>query len=378
MQNRLRVWLFLQCTMAATMLIQTVVGGEVAASAEEPKVGDTPVSVILERLGAKLEAGLTPRQRVDYSRVFRLVDRDGDLRHSKQEYIENGNYLTPQSRRGIFNAADSDEDGFVTQAEYILNRVITDEAKAIVQAMDDDKDGTIRSAEFIKHATAKLGTADLTRDVFAALDTNNNGEIVVPEYLQVWGRWARAGRMSPDKRIAKVSQQVESESGPRDEGRRNGPPPGFGPPPNPIFEALDADHNREISADEIQNSVAALKKLDANKDGKLTQDELNSFGRRSGGGPGRAGERERIGGFGRQSGGFGGPPGRGTGPPNVEEVFQRMDANKDGKLQKEEVPEFASQFIFPADKNNDQIVTKEELKKFRENRPGLPQGRGGR
>jgi Ca2+-binding EF-hand superfamily protein len=43
---------------------------------------------------------------------------------------------------------------------------------------------------------------------------------------------------------------------------------------NPVLAALDADHNGEISAAEIQNSPAALKTLDKDGDGRLVTDEL--------------------------------------------------------------------------------------------------------
>ena len=47
----------------------------------------------------------------------------------------------------------------------------------------------------------------------------------------------------------------------------------------PIMTALDADGNGEISDAEINGSVAALKKLDKNKDNKLTAEELRpNFG----------------------------------------------------------------------------------------------------
>ena len=58
---------------------------------------------------------------------------------------------------------------------------------------------------------------------------------------------------------------------------------GFGGPPGgpggfmrmfPIMAALDADGNGEISAEEIKAAPAALKKLDKNNDGKLTDAEL--------------------------------------------------------------------------------------------------------
>ncbi|MGY8686344.1 MAG: DPP IV N-terminal domain-containing protein, partial [Verrucomicrobiales bacterium] len=157
------------------------------------EVGGIEVAKILEQLGAKLEEGVSEDQREAYTRHFDLVDADGDGSHSKTEYIESGNYLTPQARQGIFSAADQDQDGIVTKAEYLLNRIITDEAKAIIQVMDDDGDGAIQRAEFVAHAGPKFpDDAELTSEVFTALDTNDDGEIFVPEYLRVWGQWARA------------------------------------------------------------------------------------------------------------------------------------------------------------------------------------------
>jgi len=176
------------------------------------RVGDTPVSEVLRRLGAKLEQGAGRRELLNYAGYFDRVDRDGDGRHSKVEYIDNAGYMTPQARRGIFNAADNDKDGFVTKAEYVLNRIITDEAKTIVQRMDDDKNGPVRREEFIKHATARLSDAELARQVFAALDTDGNQEITIPEYLRVWGTWARAGRKSAEDRIAARESELGSSS----------------------------------------------------------------------------------------------------------------------------------------------------------------------
>jgi hypothetical protein len=43
---------------------------------------------------------------------------------------------------------------------------------------------------------------------------------------------------------------------------------------NPVLAALDADHDGEISSDEIKNSSAALRTLDKNQDGSLTPAEV--------------------------------------------------------------------------------------------------------
>jgi hypothetical protein len=41
----------------------------------------------------------------------------------------------------------------------------------------------------LKHGT--INDANLADAVFTSLDTDANGELVIPEYLRVWGSWAR-------------------------------------------------------------------------------------------------------------------------------------------------------------------------------------------
>jgi Ca2+-binding EF-hand superfamily protein len=98
--------------------------------------------------------------------------------------------MTRQARQGIFGAADSDDDGFVTREEYVLNRAITDEAKLIYEDMDADGNGRLTAEELV--GSGKLEDKDLAEAVFKALDTNGDGELNIPEYLRVWGRWARS------------------------------------------------------------------------------------------------------------------------------------------------------------------------------------------
>lgn len=99
--------------------------------------------------------------------------------------------------------------------------------------------------------------------------------------------------------------------GGRGMGRRLMPPP-------PVIAVLDANHDGVIDADEIANASAALKKLDKNGDGKLTQDELRPP-RPAGAGPGGAEGRDGMNGprgprGPRGPGGFGGPRPPGNGP----------------------------------------------------------------
>jgi len=257
MQILRKPWFWLSCVVAISA--QAVYAQPPSPARSAPvKVGHVPVATILQRLGAKLERGSEAGELESYASHFDRMDTNRDGKHTRVEYVDKGGYMTPQARAGIFRAADGNADGVVTKAEYVLNRVITDEAKAIVQGMDDDEDGLVERAEFVKHAAKLLSDRELAEQVFAALDANADGGIPIPEYLRVWGQWARAGRAGP-----------------------------------------------------------------------------------------------------------------GAGPPGVDEIFERFDRNKDGKLQKNEVPKFAQRFILRADADGNDVVTREELELSRQRqRPG--------
>ncbi len=98
--------------------------------------------------------------------------------------------------------------------------------------------------------------------------------------------------------------------------------------------ALDADGNGEISAKEIENAVAALKKLDKNGDGKLSGEEIRPD-------------------FGGRRPGFGGPPDGDSGPGGRQDRFKQLDKNGDGKLTKDELPEQMQRMLERGDKNKD-------------------------
>jgi len=172
------------------------------ARSDLSKVGNVPVANVLQRLGAKLERGSTDEELNGYSSHFDRTDTNRDGKHTRAEYVDKGGYMTPRARAGIFRAADGNSDGVVTKAEYVLNRIITDEAKTIVRGMDDDRDGLVERAEFVKHAAKLFSDLELAEQVYAALDANADGGISIPEYLRVWGQWARAGQKSAEERIA--------------------------------------------------------------------------------------------------------------------------------------------------------------------------------
>jgi Ca2+-binding EF-hand superfamily protein len=131
---------------------------------------------------------------------------------------------------------------------------------------------------------------------------------------------------------------------------------GFRMPPNPVVAAIDADGNGELSEEEIKNASKALAALDKNKDGKITAEEMRpQFGP---GGPG------------------------GFDPSQFVNRILENDANKDGKLSKDELPEGRMRDGFDRwDANKDGFADKAEIEQAMRNfgrGPGGPGGRPGR
>ncbi len=172
------------------------------------------------------------------------------------------------------------------------------------------------------------------------------------------------GLLSAGMQAQPPAQDKEKGKGQPPKGGRPGQPPGGPGGPggfgrlNPILQALDTDGDGELSAEEIKNASKSLLKLDKNGDGKLSADELRPAGF---GGPG---------GFGRPGGGGFGFGGRGGDPKAMIERFMSFDKNKDGKLSKDELPEFLQQQFDRADTNKDGFLDEAEIKKLAESLSG--------
>jgi Ca2+-binding EF-hand superfamily protein len=186
----------LKCFLAGFLLIMAPLSAigkgkpQKSRGDEKTKIGGHTPKQILKLFAFQGVEAATDQQRASYRHVFGFLDADRDKRHSKKEYIENGRYMTPQARQGIFRAADSNQDGFVSEEEYVVNRIITDEAKEIFFKMDVNRDSRVTLKELL--ASGKLKDPTLAKTVFQALDGNGDGKLVIPEYLRVWGQWARS------------------------------------------------------------------------------------------------------------------------------------------------------------------------------------------
>lgn len=154
-----------------------------------------------------------------------------------------------------------------------------------------------------------------------------------------------------------------------------------GAPPNPMFAAIDANGDGVITTKELRKAVAALKKMDTDRDGNITLAEVNAQVMPAGvGGPGV--------GRGGQSGGrnnFGGPAGfagrDGFEQQQIGQQLMQNDRNGDGRLTPDEVPPQLRNSLRGGDTNGDGTIDDQELQaitqrmseRFRGGRP-LPPG----
>jgi Ca2+-binding EF-hand superfamily protein len=134
------------------------------------------------------------------------------------------------------------------------------------------------------------------------------------------------------------------------------------------FTALDLNGDGVLDAKEIDAAPASLAKLDKNQDGRITSDEARPAMPE---GRGRGGRGE--GGRGPQEG-----------PPTdiAEETVKALmafDANGDGKLSKDELPERFQGIFDRADANKDGFLTPDEIRKMAAAQapPADPGGREG-
>lgn len=135
----------------------------------------------------------------------------------------------------------------------------------------------------------------------------------------------------------------------------------------PVLAALDADKNGVISKSEIKNAAAALRKLDKNGDGELDAEEMrpsrSEGGRSRGGGPEGGPEGERG--------------GRSSGAGGMMDRLMSQDKNEDGKLSKDEVDERMLPLFDRLDANSDGSIDKSEIEAAAARMGGSRGGRGG-
>lgn len=231
----------------------------------------------------------------------------------------------------VMAAIDTDHDGVLSAAEIaaaaesLRHLDYNEDGKLSAEECTDNSEHGPTPGEMIKTLMAydhngdgKLQREELPermRGLFDRGDTNHDGLLTVDE-IRALARGGQQAAPPPEadpnavfrKRMeAMIMRQV------------------------PFLAALDADHNGEISAAELQNAPAALKSLDRNGDGRLTDDEVRP---------------DPLSTF-------------------VAQVFAQLDLNDDGRISQEELqsPRMAQfrAIIAASDRNHDGSITPEEL-----------------
>ena len=117
----------------------------------------------------------------------------------------------------------------------------------------------------------------------------------------------------------------------------------------PLMMALDADKDGSLSAGEVENASKALAKLDKDGDGILSPEELRpDFSEMAREGMAQLGQK-----------GLGGAPTK----EMMARMFEKQDADKDGKLTGEEIPERMRENLARVDENGDGAIEKSEMEK---------------
>ena len=152
----------------------------------------TPYQIMMH-MQIKLEKGVSQKVLSGFKAIVQRLDLDGNGHLNLAEYAKNPHFRgNPRGTRGFFGAADINGDGEMSLNEYAWQRIITDEARKIIFTMDKDGDRHVSRTEFLQN---KIMSSKATLErIFIAFDTDENGELSLPECLRKWSKWARDGR----------------------------------------------------------------------------------------------------------------------------------------------------------------------------------------
>ena len=221
--------------------------------------GPMPGSPVLMTIDANHDGVISAEEIAGASAALKTLDRNGDGTIGGQELMPMGRGR--EGREGFEGGREGREGGGRAGEPGATPATSADDLVATYMAFDKNKDGKLTKDEVPERMQA----------IFDRADANKDGALTESEIRAS----ARASAQS-----ASPAGRGEGERGEGREGR--GGPEGRGRGPggmDPLFAALDTNHDGTLQADEIAGAPASLRALDRNKDGRLTADEYRPTGR---------------------------------------------------------------------------------------------------
>lgn len=318
--------------------------------ADEAKPAQKNPQDLFQELDKNKDGKLTADEVSDEQRKFfdhlrRVADADKNGELTKDEFIkgfkpDESPQINPQAFGGRgegpqfdpkqqFERLDTNKDGKLTLEE------LPEQAKERLKPLFDRLGKTELSRDDFVKATERsrqgFGGDGNPGELFKRLDANNDGKLTLAELPE-----PAQERFKPlFERLGKkeLTQEEFAQAGPR-----------FGGNPGEMFKRLDANNDGKLTIDELPEQAKERLKPLFERLGKkeLTQEDFAQIGGR-----------------------FRGP---GGGEGNPAETFKKLDANNDGKLTRDELPESArpqfDKLLERAGKGQDGALSHDEFVKF--------------
>jgi Ca2+-binding EF-hand superfamily protein len=299
------------------------------------------------------DAGSQP----DREALFKKLDANGDGQVTESEVPEDQQRLFKR----LLTNGDKDSNGQLSLAEFLEATKQDRPARApegqggagqrspeeVFQRADANGDGKVNPDEVPEEHRDRL------RQMVARADEDKDGSLTLVEFKNGWILMMTGGQAGAGSQPSRPEGRAGTQAG------------GY---VAPLFAAIDTNGDGKLSSDEIAAASESLKKLDKDGDGIVTREEVGGAAMPAGGRPGQPTT-------GRTAQTRANP--QAGGRPDPAAMIARNDKDGDGKISKDEAPEWMKQGFDRFDTNGDGKVDADELKASMANMGNRGAGQGG-